>query len=169
MSNANLLLASSKALKNIKVGKNNLLLPESEDLAPNERCRSNSNVNVNTKHLAEENSSFLTPNVKYNKNEKQEKAAPRKSIDSGHKITRMLSLMSFSYAILNLPYFLSWSIFFMRVAFNDQLGLVERFQMFSVLNICEIFYILNYFLVLLVSIVRGAFNCRMNEFVIIWK
>ena len=63
---------------------------------------------------------------------------------SNPNTTRMLLLMSFSYSILNLPYFVSWSMFFLRVAFNEQLSLVERFKMFSILNICEIFYILDY-------------------------
>ena len=70
--------------------------------------------------------------------------AARKTNDSQKKITRMLLLMSFSYAILNLPYFISWSMFFLRVAFSEKMTLVERFHVFSILNVCEIFYILNY-------------------------
>ena len=72
-------------------------------------------------------------------------SAPR-SITASHdsnKITNMLIVMSLSYAILNLPYFISWSIFFYKIAFG-QLDLITRNYLFATLNICEIFYILNY-------------------------
>lgn len=63
---------------------------------------------------------------------------------TNHKITRMLLLMSFSYAILNLPYFISWCIFFYRVSVNPKLTRATKYYVFSAINLCEIFYVLNY-------------------------
>jgi hypothetical protein len=63
--------------------------------------------------------------------------------DDSNKITKMLILMSFSYAILNLPYFISWCLFFYNIAFG-RVGLIGSNYLFSALNICEIFYISNY-------------------------
>ncbi len=35
------------------------------------------------------------------------------------KVTKLLILISFKYVLLNLPYLISWSIFYYKVAFND--------------------------------------------------
>lgn len=66
----------------------------------------------------------------------------RKSTDS-NKITRMLLLMSFSYAILNLPYFISWCLFF-KIGIGKDASQATKYYTFSATNLCEIFYILNY-------------------------
>ena len=39
--------------------------------------------------------------------------------DRSKKITKLLILISFKYALLNLPYLITWSIFYYKVAFND--------------------------------------------------
>jgi len=88
----------------------------------------------------------------------------KKSKNTRTKSTHILLLMSFSFSILNLPYFISWSTFFMRVAFNEQLDLVGRFQMFSILNICEIFYILDYAIHFFIYCVAGKkFRSQLKE------
>jgi hypothetical protein len=88
----------------------------------------------------------------------------KKSKNTRTKSTQILLLMSFTFSILNLPYFISWSSFFIRVAFNEQLGLVARFQMFSVLNICEIFYILDYAIHFFIYCVAGKkFRSQLKE------
>jgi hypothetical protein len=65
------------------------------------------------------------------------------------KVTRMLIIMSLSYAILNLPYFITWCMFYHSEAINSTL--LERHYSFSYskylfgfINITEIFYVLNY-------------------------
>lgn len=66
------------------------------------------------------------------------------SIKESNRITRMLMLMSFSYAILNLPYFISWCIFFYQMAIKHNYDYIVKYRLFSAINICEIFYVLNY-------------------------
>jgi hypothetical protein len=60
------------------------------------------------------------------------------------KITRMLLFMSFSYAILNLPYFVSWSMFFYKMAILKSTDKVIRYYLFAGIPFSEIFYVLNY-------------------------
>lgn len=59
------------------------------------------------------------------------------------KLSQMLTLVSFFYAILNLPYFIAWSIFFIKIAIQKQNDEIRDF-MFALLQIFEILYILNY-------------------------
>lgn len=75
--------------------------------------------------------SYQTFNTIISKEEK------RKNYSS--KITRILLVISFSYAILNLPYFVTWCMFFLRK--ND--GYFKN-HFFAALQVSEIFYILNY-------------------------
>ena len=56
-----------------------------------------------------------------NNNKNKRKPKKSKSKDSHPKTTRILLAMSFSFSILNLPYFVSWSTFFIKVAFNERL------------------------------------------------
>ena len=60
------------------------------------------------------------------------------------RITRILILMSFSYVALNLPYFIAWSHFFYQIAIIKNLKAVLKYKIFSILNICEIFYVMNF-------------------------
>jgi hypothetical protein len=48
------------------------------------------------------------------------------------------------YAVLNLPYFISWCVFFYKLGvmkYDDQ---VTKTWLFTVIQLCEIFYVLNY-------------------------
>lgn len=97
----------------------------------------------------------------------------RKNFSS--KITRMLLLISFSYALLNLPYFITWCLFFVRK--NDT---VVKNNFFAALQISEIFYILNYCIYFYINFASGSlfrhqlyfickftFKCLFNIFFII--
>jgi hypothetical protein len=64
--------------------------------------------------------------------------------DDSLKITRMLLFMSFSYAILNLPYFISWSLFFYKMAIQRSSDKIIRYYLFAGIQFSEIFYVLNY-------------------------
>ncbi len=61
-----------------------------------------------------------------------------------NKITRMLLFMSFSYALLNLPYFISWCLFFYRIGIKKADDKIERYNLHSSIQFCELFYVLNY-------------------------
>ncbi len=53
--------------------------------------------------------------------------------------------MSLSYALLNLPYFISWFVFFYHMAFlRAELTSERRHNLFAFSNLTEIFYVLNY-------------------------
>ena len=61
------------------------------------------------------------------------------------KITKMMIIISLSYAILNLAYTISWSIFFYISAFKkEKMNDISKNYLFAVIQIAEIFYILNY-------------------------
>jgi hypothetical protein len=64
--------------------------------------------------------------------------------DGSLKITRMLLFMSFSYAILNLPYLIAWSFFFYRLAVQRSADKVVRYYLFAAIQFSEIFYVINY-------------------------
>ena len=67
-----------------------------------------------------------------------------KTSDS-QKITRMLLIMSMSYAILNIPYFISWCLFFNEMSFNKQgFTILRKNYYFGFINLTEIFYVSNY-------------------------
>lgn len=113
--------------------------------------RSSFNTNLTTDQLQISNSNITTTtsiinNTSNNNNliNLNNSSAKKPSIgNDSNKITKMLILMSFSYAILNLPYFISWCLFFYNIAFG-KIGLIGSNYLFSALNICEIFYIMNY-------------------------
>jgi len=61
------------------------------------------------------------------------------------KITKMMIIISISYAILNLAYTISWSIFFYNSAFEkEKMSDISRNYLFAAIQIAEIFYMLNY-------------------------
>lgn len=62
-----------------------------------------------------------------------------------NKITTILILISFSYAILNVPYLITWCLFFNEFAINYEYHnpTVQNY-LFAAFQISEIFYVLNY-------------------------
>jgi hypothetical protein len=76
----------------------------------------------------------------------------KKFQNDSQKVTRILVIMSLSFAILNLPYFVAWSMFFYNEAFKqidkekdlDLKGYVHSKYFFGFINIAEIIYVLNY-------------------------
>jgi hypothetical protein len=60
------------------------------------------------------------------------------------KITKTLLLVSFSYSILNLPYLIIWGLFFTEMIKNDYEMTEFKNLLFSILQIAELFNILNY-------------------------
>lgn len=69
---------------------------------------------------------------------------PKNSAKESNKITKMLLLMSLSYAVLNLPYFLAWFInyYYSFIELNDFSSFAEK--MYHIKKLCEILHILNF-------------------------
>lgn len=67
------------------------------------------------------------------------------STNKTNKITTILILVSFSYAILNLPYFVTWCLFFneFAISYDFQNPTIQNY-LFAAFQITEIFYVLNY-------------------------
>ena len=63
---------------------------------------------------------------------------------SSQRVARLLAIMSLSYAALNLPYFITWCIFYYNVVIKKQNSAIEAKFFFGFLNIAEIFYVINY-------------------------
>lgn len=60
-----------------------------------------------------------------------------------NKMAKILLWISFSFAILNLPYFITWCLFFYEVAFHGA-NTERKNYLFSSVQISEIFLILHY-------------------------
>lgn len=67
------------------------------------------------------------------------------NMSNSNKITTMLVLVSMSYAILNLPYLVTWFLFFNEFAVheNENDSVIQNY-LFAAVQISEIFYILNF-------------------------
>ena len=61
-----------------------------------------------------------------------------------NRMARLLLLISFVFALFNLPYFISWCIFFYEVAFQETTDLDRKDYLFVCVQISEIFFVLNY-------------------------
>ena len=63
-------------------------------------------------------------------------------------LTKMLVLISFCFVFLNLPYFISWCIFYYKDVLTDnnkyQINAENTDHLYSTLKIIEIFYLANY-------------------------
>jgi hypothetical protein len=59
------------------------------------------------------------------------------------RLTKLLVLISFSYAFLNLPYFLTWSMYYIEINFNKE-DVISHNYMYLAVEITEIFYIIHY-------------------------
>jgi len=73
-----------------------------------------------------------------------------------NKISRILMLISFMYAILNLPYLISWSVYFYETTFQIESKVESSNYLFSALQITEVFYMLNYGLMFYVNFMSGS-------------
>ena len=139
----------------------------------NRQTRSKRSYSIN------ENTDEVTNFNKYNNNYKYSmfRRTPDKRLKESHlltikfkkfqnnssRVTRMLVLMSFSFAILNLPYFVAWSMFFYNEAFKkvetetdlELNSYLHSKYFFGFINIAEIIYILNYSIHFFIYIASG--------------
>lgn len=80
---------------------------------------------------------------------------PLNRIGNSKRLKKILLLISFSYAILNLPYLITWSVFFFEITFK-KLNTASENYMFSAVQLSEIFYILNYSLKFYIYCATGS-------------
>ena len=66
-----------------------------------------------------------------------------KRAENANKVTNTLVFISFSYAIFNLPYLITWFSFFYQNSFNN-IDDSDRNYLFGLVQISKIFFILNY-------------------------
>lgn len=125
-------LSEDECIKNLKVNKYSY--SSSSDRSPAKQSLLSKGGNSTTEYQ------FSLRHVDKNG---AHKPSTKRMTNESNKITRMLVLMSFSYAILNLPYFIAWCVFFYRNV-NKSINKVDTYYYHSYLQICEIFYILNY-------------------------
>ncbi len=64
--------------------------------------------------------------------------------DASKKMTRLLVRISFSYALFNSPYLIVWLIYFYETAIKQTASEDVKNFLFSVLQICEVIYVLNF-------------------------
>ncbi len=77
-----------------------------------------------------------------------------KNVEDSKKLTKTLILISFSYAILNLPYLVSWCFFFYQSELNDA-DASKKNYLFSAVQISKVLFILNYGLKFFIYCVTG--------------
>jgi hypothetical protein len=75
--------------------------------------------------------------ITYNLNRKSKKN------ENSYKLANILILTSFSYAFFNLPYLITWFLFFYEIALNEN-NLIIKNYLFGTVQYAEIFYLLNY-------------------------
>ena len=84
--------------------------------------------------------------------------------NSSKKLTKMLLFLSFSYVMLNLPYLISWLVFYYHIAFKDADSTLKNY-LFAFVQLGEICYVLNYGLLFYLYSASGSiFKNRVNKF-----
>lgn len=64
--------------------------------------------------------------------------------NNSKKITKMLLIISFSNALLNLPYFVCWTLNYYEIMLKNGEILIEQNNLYSALKISEIFYLMSF-------------------------
>jgi hypothetical protein len=76
-------------------------------------------------------------------------------LNNSKKITRMLMLISFAYAFLNLPYLVIWLAYYLKITF-DYIDPILKNQLFALTRSAETLQILNYGLHFYIYCLSGA-------------
>lgn len=79
----------------------------------------------------------------FNKENNERRLSENLKIKEINKMAKILLFISFAYAVLNLPYFITWCLFFREVAFNSGNARLSN-NLFAAVQLSEIFFILNY-------------------------
>ena len=114
--------------------------------------KSSSQLNNNQKHnccqCCDKGQHYFTPQY-IRLNQKVQMSKLKRFQYDSQRVTRMLVIMSLSFAFLNLPYFITWCMFYYNEAFKRQSTMSENSfiyskYLFGFINVSEVFYVLNY-------------------------
>ncbi len=67
----------------------------------------------------------------------------------------MSLIISFSFVITNMPYFIGWTVFFYKIAFENMNSTSQNY-LFSILQLTEVFYVINYGLKFFIFCANGS-------------
>lgn len=102
------------------------------------RCQS---TVIQCKNRSKSESALKLKPFYYNAHQYAKKVSNRN--DNMRKLTKILTLISSSYALLNIPYLITWSLFFYKITFTAIETSTENY-LFAAVKLSEIFYLLNY-------------------------
>lgn len=112
---------------------------------------------LNSSCSENENESIIetTVNQMIDHNEKQKNV---------NKLAKILVWISISFAILNLPYFIAWCLFYYQVAFKKKNDFDYVNSLYGAVQITEIFFILNYSIQFYINCLTSIkFRKQVNE------
>lgn len=147
-----------KALSNTNInctqGKSAAKLAETLALPERISNLSGSSTNINSKLKVKPH--YLTVNQMINKNKKSSQSHSK-------KLLKTLTLISFSYAFLNMPYLLTWMLYFYKTALNKLDRIMENYLLVS-LELSEMFYVLNYCVKFYIYCASGSIFCNQLKY-----
>lgn len=76
--------------------------------------------------------------------------------NNSKRITKMLVLISFSYAALNLPYLIAWLCFYYKEVISQTSDITQHNYIYSLVKITELFFVLNYGICFYVNFATGS-------------
>ena len=76
--------------------------------------------------------------------------------NNSKKLTKMLVLISFSYALLNLPYLITWCCYYYKEQFSKSHDIVQHNYVYAFVKISELFFVLNYSIYFYINLASGS-------------
>jgi len=76
--------------------------------------------------------------------------------NNNRHITKVLITITFAYAILNLPYFIAWSLYYLIIILFENHDPIKQNQLYSAVELAKIFYVLNYSIYFYIFISSGS-------------
>ncbi len=132
---------------------NHYLVKNNKSITNNTRLLSiNNGISNSSKSIKINNNNLLTMKVYYMRKDQKNM---RNNLSNSQTVLKTLLFISFTYAILNLPYFIAWSVFFYEIAYNKIKAFGKNY-LFTALQITEIFYILNYSIYFYINFILGS-------------
>ena len=81
--------------------------------------------------------------ITYRRNKIQKKKNKRYSISNSKKVSSTLSIISFTFCALNIPYLIAWTFIYKSTHFII-IDIISENYLYTGIKISEIFYVLNY-------------------------
>ncbi len=115
------------------------------------RTRTGEQFQITSEHNSDDNSK----NVKPHYWTIDQILTKRTKETSSTSLTTMSLIISFSFVITNMPYFIGWTVFFYKIAFENMNSTSQNY-LFSILQLTEIFYVINYGLKFFIFCANGS-------------